>query len=144
MHILLANNAHASLFQSDKFLVNITFLKKFENEIFLEKDSSIFTDRAGTSRTSNTSNQVKMGESHYKEELVLKFCKEIVDHLDKMALDKKLTNLNIICEPSFLGELRNEITPALKKLINKELAKNFYTEKPLELGEFLKNHELTY
>lgn len=142
MHILLGNRGHASLFESDKKETSYFFKKIFENKKMMEKESSIFTDRAGTGRTSNTSDQAKMGESHYKEELVSKFCIEIVSELSKLASSGELKSLSLICEPSFLGEFRKKITPILEPLINSELPKNFYTQKPHKLTQFLKNHDL--
>lgn len=142
MHILLANQGHASIFKSDNTKKGFILNKKFENEKMMSKESSMFTDRSGTGTTSNTSNQVPMGESHYKEELVSKFSNHIKDYLSTLASRGELESLTIICEPSFLGEFRKKMPAILEPLVKEELPKNFYTEKPHELKKFLESHDL--
>jgi protein required for attachment to host cells len=142
MYILLANQGHASVFKNDGKNKSFVFKKKFENKDMMQKDSKLFSDRAGVGQSSNTSNQVTLGQSHYREELVSKFSLDIVDYLSKLASKGELESLTLVCGPAFLGEFRKKIPKILSPLINQELSKNFYTEKPHELQDFVESHKL--
>jgi len=142
MHILLANQAYASIFDNNNKKKRLVLKKKFENKKMMRKESSLFSDRAGVGKTSNTSDLSTLGQSHYKEELVSKFCNNIADHLSTLASCGELKSLTVISEPSFLGEFRKKTPTTLRPLIIKELSKNFYTEKVHELKGFLEDHDI--
>lgn len=136
MYILVGNQGHAALFRRTRDN-QLSLTKVFENTKFTKKESNIYTHRAGTGVTSYTSDQTTLGESNYKQELVKKFCKKLVDKLEKLIPQN--AKLILIGGPSFLGELRKKYTVPLEKRITNEVVKNFYTDNPHELNQFFEN-----
>ena len=141
MYVLVGNQWNVALFNRENKYDSFRLKQTFRNHKFQDKDSHLFTHRAGTGKTFHTNDQETLGESHYKEELVAKFCKDIVQYMEKTTKDNK-SKVIIVGGPSFIGELRKKSSKNLNKAISKEMTKNFYTEKPHELEKFLKDNQL--
>ena len=140
MYVLVGNQGHVALFKQKMKTNRFQLSKVFENNQYLEKETDIYSHRAGTGVTSFTSDQVTFGESHYRQELVSKFCKEIVSYVDKLTLNDNNSSIVLIGGPSFVGEFRKKKSKNADKVISHEIVKNFYTEKPHELKKFLHDH----
>lgn len=137
--VLLANQGRAIIFSLDGDAYKI--VKKFECPEAMKKESDIFTSRSGTAVTSFTNDQVSVTESHYMEEVNHRFAHEIVDYLEKNRHLGAFTNLNIVSAKNFAGELRHRLSTCLQQMIGDEILKNFYTEKPYQLMNFLSEHQ---
>jgi protein required for attachment to host cells len=139
MYVLIGNQGQAAIFRRRRKTDSFELFKKFENEPFTKKESKIYSHRAGTGTTSYTSDQVTFGEGHYKDELVSRFCKDIVESLEKATKDEKAQKVIVVGAPALVGELRKKSSKKLNSLIADQIPKNFYTEKSHELETFLKH-----
>ena len=59
-----------------------------------------------------------------KKQEVKVFAKRVADHLDSARTANKLSNLMVVAEPGFLGELRTNLSSQTSEKIVFELAKN--------------------
>jgi protein required for attachment to host cells len=138
--ILVANKGNAIIFNHKK-----NYLKKvqsFHNEEAFKKFSDIYSDRSGSSQTSNTSNATSVSESHYKEEANQRFANEIMDFLEKQGNQNQFDELVLISDKGFIGNLRKKVTTPLKNKIKQEVLKNYYSDDPNVLLKTLKKIEM--
>jgi len=139
--VLLANKGKAIIFSKNKGPKGPYDIKeKFINSSAFKKESDIYSDRSGASRTSYTNNSASLSDSKYKMEQGNKFANEIVRFLDKGVVAKDYDQLIIVSDKGFIGNLRSKIPAQVNSTKEKEILKNFYTEVPHELNLFLKEH----
>ena len=136
--ILLASSGKAIIYEKGKNTYSI--VERFVNEQAEKTESEIYSDRSGSARTSYTNNQIALSEHHYHDELDSKFAKNISNFLEKKLNAKEVDNVVIVSNKKFIGNIRDKIPKHLKKNIQKEILKNFYTELPHELNTFLEGH----
>ncbi|MDH5387446.1 MAG: host attachment protein [Gammaproteobacteria bacterium] len=72
-----------------------------------------------------------------KKHELAEFAKRLADHLDDARTANKLSNLLLVAEPAFLGELRAHLSSQTKALIVFELDKNLTHHSPEDIRKHL-------
>lgn len=132
--IVMANKVECIIFEKKSGYYSKVHY--FSNPKLNEKESELFTDRAGTSRTTYTSDQTSISENHYFEQLARMFALDITNYLEKQRDLHRFDKLTIISGPAFMGALRDSMPQPLKLCWDTEIVRNFYTEKVHELMVF--------
>jgi protein required for attachment to host cells len=72
-----------------------------------------------------------------KEQEAINFAKRIAKHLDEARNAKKYEQLVVVAAPAFLGELRNQFSGQVGKLVCYELSKNLTTHDTADIRKHL-------
>jgi protein required for attachment to host cells len=75
-----------------------------------------------------------------KEQEAINFAKSIANHLDKERTRNKFERLMIISDPSFLGELRKQMSAQSRNAVCFELDKNITTHSVDDIRKHLPEH----
>src|ERR1700722_8870043 len=65
------------------------------------------------------------------------FCKEAINHLHTLYHQESYHEIIVVAEPKMLGEIRNNLSPELKKVISKEISKDLVHAKHHEIEELV-------
>lgn len=72
-----------------------------------------------------------------KEQETINFAKRIARHLDEGRNARKYEQLVVVAAPAFLGELRNQCSSQVEKLVCYELSKNLTTQDAADIRKHL-------
>ncbi|MCK5002865.1 MAG: host attachment protein [Gammaproteobacteria bacterium] len=72
-----------------------------------------------------------------KQHELAEFAKRVADHLNSARTANKLSNLLLVAEPSFLGELRTHLSSATSEKVVFELDKNLTHHNPEDIRKHL-------
>lgn len=111
-HVAVVDGAHFALFRNTA--------DGGEVKLSAEPPVSIKADQHG-SDLGHASSSANPGDSQQDED---GFAIGVADHLNKLALGGKLTELVVIAAPRTLGELRKHYQKTLEAVVAKELSKD--------------------
>jgi protein required for attachment to host cells len=142
--ILVADSTRARYFTAS---TPSSALQEFEDDIHpasRQHERNMTSDLPGKARGAGGAGGHAYEEStDPKEYEASEFAKEIARHLEESLNAGKYGQLLIVAAPSFLGDLRSQISERVKKLICFELDKNLATHTAEDirkhLPEFLPN-----
>ena len=136
--VVVADEARARILTTDKAtepLIEIDELVSLEATL-PEKD--LVSDKPGRSFDSNGEGRHAMGQkTNPKEQISIRFAKELADHLEKNRHKKTYIKLFIIAAPHFLGLLRKELSKGVSEIVLLEIDKNLTTLEPKSIREHL-------
>ena len=85
----------------------------------------LVSDKPGRSFDSGGQGRHAMGnKTDPKEQIAIRFAKELADYLEKNRQKKAYIKLFIIAAPHFLGLLRKELSKGVSELVSFEVDKN--------------------
>jgi protein required for attachment to host cells len=136
--ILVADSTRARYFTAS---TPSSALEEFEDDIHpasRQHDRNITSDLPGKARgAGGVGGHVYEEPTDPKEYESIEFAKEIAKHLEEALNAGKYGQLLIVAAPSFLGELRSQISDRVKKLICFELDKNLTTHDAEDIRKHL-------
>ncbi len=135
--IVAANSCLAKFFNSEKIGV-LTEVHSIDHPEGHLRNQDMGTDRPGRSHESNTVGRHSMepttAPKRHEAEL---FARKVADYLDSSREKGMFSRLYVAASPSFLGLLRQMISPATAHLIAGEVDKDFTHMKPKDICENL-------
>jgi len=137
--IVMANKGECVIFE--KVREGYVKLQTLGDQRLRQRESDLYSDRSGTAHTSFRSNQTRISEEHYPEELARKFANKITDYLDKNRHLGTFDKLTLVSGPSFVGYIRDAMSRPLQQKVGGEIVRNFLTQNEKELDSFLKIHQ---
>lgn len=138
---LLASQTEAKIITktSDK---ELKVVKEFRNPLGRTRNRELIRKQAGMGMKSIGRGTVKYSETkrHSPHEVAAEqFAKKVSNYLEEQFQKNNFKSLTVVAEPKFLGKLRAAMTPELRKLIIKSLAKDLQKTPKRQLGIFLLN-----
>ncbi len=130
--VVVADSSKARIFLADSSgLVEKDGLEHPEGRMH---EQELTSDLPGKAFDSGGQGRHAMGSPvEPKKHEMIKFVKSIVDHLELARSKANLAKLYLIAPPAFLGELREQLTPPLKKIVQGEIDKNLVALKADEI-----------
>lgn len=121
--VVVADNCQAKIFRSVKFpkLEEVAYLEHPESRLHNQDLISSKPGRSGQ-RVSNTRYSYQP-ETEPRQLEAMKFAVDLSKYLSSAEREGQFQQLYLLAEPSFLGILRQHLSPDIKKLIIAELAK---------------------
>lgn len=116
-----------------------------EVEVFLHSESrmheqDLVSDQQPGRIVGNTGAHAYQGHISPKEQEVINFARDIAQHLENAYHANKFDCLMIIAEPSFLGELRKQLSEQVQKIVSFELDKNITEHSVEDIRAHLPKH----
>jgi len=100
----------------------------------------LVSDRQGRDRNAVNGSHNMGQETETKEEEAVRFATEVCNRLEQGRIKSQFDKLYIVAAPSFLGQIRKQQTPALKKVIAGEVAKNMALMGAVEIKKQLPDY----
>lgn len=138
MWILVADSSHAKLYESDLHLEQIKEIRDLLHEESRMHERDITSDLPG-SNAANGSGSHHRFEPHtgIKEQERISFAREIGALLDEGRRKEAFSKLAVVAPPDFLGHLRSNMSPQVRKLVAHEADKNIVKQGMPELRKVL-------
>jgi len=123
--VLVSDSSHARFFTAERASAPIIEVEDLTHPEARQHASDITTDLPGKQHDANTSGHhgVDTTSDPHKQE-VIQFGREVAGHLQKKITRNEFSYLIIVAEPSFLGVLRKELDPKVKRAVTLEVDKN--------------------
>ncbi len=138
--ILVADSSRARFFVADtpSTIQEIEDFAHLEGRLHEQDMTSDLPGRdAGVAGTGGHAYQNKIDP---KEQEAINFAKSIANHLDEEHKSNKFERLMIISDPSFLGELRKQLSDQSRKAVCFELDKNITVHSVEDIRKHLPEH----
>ena len=123
--ILVANQAEAQIYSSDRLPGNLLLVDVLENKEGTSHQRDLVSDAPGRSFDSTGSGRHAMEpNTGVKEEQRRRFVKEIVERLQTIKTKGGFDKLVLLAAPAVLGVLRKTLSADLIKIVVKEIPKD--------------------
>ncbi len=130
--VVVADSSKARFFLVDNR--NLVEKETLEHPEGRMHEQELTSDLPGKAFDSGGQGRHAMGSSvEPKKQEMIKFVKNIVDHLELARAKSSLAKLYLIAPPAFLGELREQLSSPLKKIVQGEIDKNLVAQQPAEI-----------
>lgn len=122
--VLVANASSARIFRLDD-RHTLVELKTFIHPESRLHEQDLSSSRPGRDFASTGNRRHAMeGKTSQKDHEYALFAKSLSEHLDEARQKNDFTELTVIASPSFLGILRNVMSPATLERVTKEINKD--------------------
>lgn len=143
VRVVVADASKARFFRVDSPTGELIELSEDTNPEARMQQRELTSDKPGEQTShAKDSRSVVDEATEPKDAEIQRFARSITDKLDKERTEGKLEKLYVVAPPRFLGELRQQMKPALRSLvveeINKDLARMDARELRKQLPERLK------
>ena len=123
--ILVANQAEAQIYSSDRLPGNLLLVDVLENKEGTSHLRDLVSDAPGRSFDSTGSGRHAMEpNTGVKEEQRRRFVKEIVERLQTIQTKGGIDKLVLLAAPAVLGVLRKTLSADLTRIVVKEIPKD--------------------
>ena len=123
--ILVANQAEAQIYSSDRLPGNLVLVDVLENKEGAIHPGDLVSDAPGRAFDSTGSGRHAMEpNTGVKEEQRRKFVKKMTERLHGAQLKGDFSQLVLLAAPAVLGVIRKSLTGELKKMVIKEIPKD--------------------
>jgi len=123
--VLVSDTTRARVFTADKALgplLEVETLVHAESRLH-EKD--LTSDARPGRNLGGNGNAHSMGhETEPKKQEGIKFARQVCDYLNSAHAERRFERLYIMAAPSFLGELRHNLSKPVSQTVSEEIAKN--------------------
>lgn len=125
-YVLVANQTEAALYAFVNSGKNLEKHGVWENEFARQQDSDIYTDRPGqlSAPSGHVQGVDSISRKNAAELEAERFAAKLAEELDGLRKRSQINTLDIVCGPSFLGKLRNEMNPQLENCVDEIVSKN--------------------
>ena len=131
--VLVANSSIARLFHLET-LQKLNEINQFEHPESRLKNMDLVSDKPGRDFESFNNTRHAMEQKTMPKKLeAFQFAKHLAEYLEQASERGKYDELMLIAGPTFLGVLRETISPNLAKLIKKEIDKDLTQLTPKEI-----------
>ena len=123
--ILVANQAEAQVFSSDRPMGSLKLIKTLTHEEGMARTRDLVSDAPGRAYNRTGPARHSMDpDTHVKEEERRKFVKEITELLERAYLQGGFNQLVILAAPAVLGVIRKTLSNGLSRAVIKEVPKD--------------------
>ena len=125
MWILVANQAEAQIYSSDRLPGNLSLVEVLGNAEGTARARDLVSDAPGRAYDSHGSGRHAMEpNTGVKEEQRRRFVKEMVERLQTARVKGDFDQLVLLAAPGVLGVIRKTLNPELEKTVIKEIPKD--------------------
>ena len=136
--VLVADESKARLFSTDKIRTELKECQTFTNPDAHLFERELVTEGMGRSYDSHGQHRHAMEPStSARDSALLRFVKNIVEHLEKGATNGEYRHLVLIAPPDMLGLIRRELGQNTRKRIHHAIAKELIKASPEEIIKHL-------
>lgn len=136
--ILVADSSRARIFTADKPSSPLTELETIAHPEGRMHERDMTSDLPGHHADSVGGGRHGFDdETEPKEQETIDFAKLISRHLEAARTTNNLEQLMIVAPPSFLGNIRNELSEQARKLVTVEVNKNLVRHSPEDIRKHL-------
>jgi protein required for attachment to host cells len=123
--IVLADGAHAKVYQYSEEKPKFETVKDLSLEINLPRTHDIVSDRAGRSfESQGRTRHAKSGRSDPHRELKRNLARKVADALKSSLTDKRYDKLVLVAPPVTLGDLRDALAKRVQARVIGEVAQD--------------------
>lgn len=138
--VLVADASRARLFAAaGPRAERITEIADFVNPAAKAKEDELASHSAGEGRPGARS---APEEPSAAEHSAGAFSRHLSDYLESARNEHRYEHVYLVAEPKFLGRLRHDLSPAVRRLVAGEVDKDLSWFGPNEMAEYLKKHVL--
>lgn len=140
--IVVANQELMRIYSREKKNGGLEEVKRLENPAGQRAARDLVTDRPG--RTFDSAGQGRHAmepPTDPKEQEAIRFAKEIGREIEDGRIHDRFAALILVAGPQFLGRLRQELSDATQKIVEREIVKNLYQFDADEIRELVANAE---
>ncbi len=135
--LLVAQRAEARVYEIENSK-SLKLIHDFDHPSGRKKDHELGSDSPGRSFSSaGSSRHSYTQENGPSDQITIEFSKEIANFLEKARSENRFEALMIISGPSFLGNLRNDMTSDTRDLVTSEISKNLGGFSAHELNDYI-------
>ena len=136
--VLVSDSSHARIFSVDRETLSLTETDSLIHPEAKLHEQKITSDLPGRQAGGSAgSHHAVSDETDPKKYESLEFARFLARHLEDARNKRDYTNLLIIAAPSFLGQLREQMTAETAKLVSFELDKNLTKHSTDEIRQHL-------
>lgn len=123
--ILVANQAEAQIYASDRLPGSLSLVEVLANDEGTSRARDLVSDAPGRAYDSQGSGRHAMEpNTGVKEEQRRRFVKEMVERLQTARVKGDFDQLVLLAAPAVLGVIRKTLNPELEKTVIKEIPKD--------------------
>lgn len=131
--IVVVDKAGAKIFRTLAFSRGLTLIKEFQHPRGRKKSGELASDRGGrTFHSVDNRRSVYDPPSSAPEKELKRFMKHVVDYLRVGRANGSFKSLMLVASPKVLGDLRKALPEVLRRIVVKDLAKEFPSWLPRE------------
>lgn len=142
--VLVADSAQARLFTLKSASSKLNEFETLVNPESRLHEQDLTSDLPGKdSGRGGAGGHAYQNQTEPKEQLTIDFAKRVAKRLEKARAGNEIKRLLIVSAPGFLGQLRNQFSGQIAKLVSFELAKNLTTHSVDEIRQHLPKYLAT-
>ena len=138
--VVVADSCRARFFTIDSSNSPLHEIKTMAHPEGRLHEQDMVSDLPGKNSGTTDSNHAYQQTIDPKQEEIIVFSKRITDYLEDARKANKIRNLYIVAAPSFLGELRKDMSTEINKMISFELDKNLTQHNLEDIRKHLPKH----
>lgn len=139
--VVVAESSRAKIFELNKKNTPLKELQDFIHPASKLHEQKISSDLSGSSRVSYGHGSHKMNsQTSIKKHEIKAFAKTISEYIEKARNKGKFQKLILMSPPSFLGQLRKQLSSETFKRIVSEIDKNLVKHKTCDIQAHLPYH----
>lgn len=136
--IVVADSTRARIFTTDSVHSPLQEIETMAHPEGRLHDRDLTSDLPGKDAgTGGSGGHAYQGKTDPKKHELAEFAKCVADHLNDVRTANKLSNLLLVAEPAFLGELRAHLSSETNEKIVFELDKNLTHHSPEDIRKHL-------
>lgn len=119
--VLAADNVHARFFRAEHVTGPLREVRDIVNPESRLQERELVSDTPGRAFSPSAGNRQAYGEASEKEHQSRTFAREVIGEVEKLRARGELERFHVVAEPGFLGRLRENYSPPLKKCVGAEV-----------------------
>lgn len=136
--VVVASSTHCRIFSHHKHNAPLEELEDLVHPKARLQDRELTSDKPGRTFDRYGPGRHAMGHAvDPSEQESVRFAKEVAERLDAGRMAKAFDRLVVVADPRFLGYLRQELSPATRHCVAKEIPKNLADADPASIREAL-------
>ena len=135
--VLVADSSRARIFTAKTSTSSLQEIETLAHPEGRMHEQDISSDLPGKDHGNGSGGHAYQDENTPKEQEVINFAKRIAGHLNDAHNANKFHRLAIVAAPAFLGELRNQLSAQVNKLVCFDLNKNITLQSAEEIRKHL-------
>lgn len=143
LYVLVADQAHARLYESPSLLEPLNEIEDFSNEVARHHEHDLVSDAQGRSSSpGNSYSHHPLGkENEARVQHLDHFARVVMAELEKLLYNVNDAKLYLIAPPKFLGVLRKHLGHSVQKALVGELDKDITDCSPAKIVAYIRELE---
>lgn len=136
--VVVASSTHCRIFSHHKHNAPLEELEDLVHPKARLQDRELTSDKPGRTFDRHGPGRHSMGHAvDPSEQESVRFAKEVSERLEAGRMAKAFDRLVVVADPRFLGYLRQELSPATRHCVAKEIPKNLAEADPASIRDAL-------